>query len=129
MMNRSWAPDFVQAHPEAFSPQFRAAWWDPIKFTVMPRVLLPYHAWQYNEAETIASVVKLGLIPPKKADPLVTNCDVLWALSVFDARVNGCNAYIFPFARLVREDKADRARWKKIFEGARGKFGSSSTLP
>jgi hypothetical protein len=112
----SWAPEFVQAHPSDFSAKFRAAWWDPSRFSVVPRVISPYHAWKYSEAETIASVEALGLIPPKKADPLVTNCDVLWAFSVYDARVYGCNGYIFPFARLVREGKADRARWKKVFD-------------
>ncbi len=116
VMEKSWQPDFVQDRPDAFSPEFRAAWWDPARHHVTPRVLLPYHAWKYNEAETIASVEKLGLIPAKKADPLVTNCDVLWAFSVYDARVYGCNVYIFPYARLVREGKADRARWKKVFE-------------
>jgi len=119
-MHRSWAPAFVQAHPEAFSEEFRAAWWDPVRFTVVPRVLSPYHAWNYNEADTIASVEKLGLIPPRKADPLITNCDVLWAFSVYDARVYGCNAYIFPYARLVREGKAVRARWKMIFGEMKG---------
>ncbi len=118
-MRKSWAPEYVQANPAAFSEKFRAAWWDPARYPVVPRVISPYHAWEYSEAETIASVEALGLIPPKKADPLVTNCDVLWAFSVYDTRVYGCNAYIFPFARLVREGKADRARWKKVFEDMR----------
>ncbi len=116
VMDKSWLPEFVLKDPGAFSKEFRIAWWDPERFSIIPRVLLPYHAWKYNETETISVVEKLGLIPPKKADPLVTNCDVLWAFSVYDARVFGCNGYIFPFAQLVREGKADRKRWKKVFE-------------
>ena len=114
VLARSWTPGFVQASPEAFSPEFRAAWWDPSRFSTTPRVLFPYHAWPYNESEVIATVAKLGLIPPGKADPLLTNCDVVWAFSVYDFRVYGCNAYAFPIARLVREGMAERSRFKKI---------------
>ncbi len=116
IMGRSWQPDFVQGHLEDFSPAFCAAWWDPAQFPGirLPRVLLPYHAWPYNESAVIATVEKLGLIPPKKADPLLTNCDVVWAFSVYDARVYGANMYAFPIARLVREGQADREKWKKI---------------
>lgn len=115
-MEETWVPDFALTHTKDFTPEFLAAWWNPAKFSVIPRVISPNHAWKYSEAETIVAVEKLGLIPPKKADPLVTNCDVLWALSVYDARVYGCNVYIFPFANLVREGKADRSKWKKIFD-------------
>ncbi len=117
-LGRSWQPGFVREHPEAFSEGSRAAWWDPAQFpgAPVPRVLLPYHAWPYNESAVIATVEKLGLIPPKKADPVLTNCDVVWALSLYDARVYGANMYAFPIARLVREGQGDRAKYKKIVQ-------------
>ena len=90
--------------------------WNPTKFptqTIFPRYLAPFHAWRYDQDETMRMVVKLGLIAStKNASPVFSNYPINWLLMYSDLKNFGYNPYAPEFATLIREGKANRHYWK-----------------
>jgi hypothetical protein len=110
-----WTPPELVASGE-FGPDDLARFWNPKRFppgTVFPRYLAPYHAWPYDQDETMKKVVELGLIgSAKNASPVFSNYPINWLLMYSDLRNFGYNPYAPEFSDLIREGKANRGYWK-----------------
>jgi hypothetical protein len=110
----NWCPKGIK-ESGLFSEEDMAHFWDPKRYspdTQFPRVLAPFHAWRYDQTEVMKKVVELGLIHSKKyASPVYSNCMVNWLMMYSDLRNLGYNSYLFEFAKLIREGKADKNHW------------------
>jgi len=81
--------------------------------TTFPRYLAPYHAWRYDQDETMKKVVELGLIgSAKNASPVFSNYPINWLLMYSDLKTFGYNPYAPEFSTLIREGKANKQYWK-----------------
>lgn len=114
-VSHSWIPDHWES--DFFNENERLWWWDPNKFDsdVIPRVLLPLHVLPYNENEIIETIEKKGLINKGKADPLKTNCILLWGIGMFDILRFGFHMYRVQISKLVRQGAGDRKLYLNIF--------------
>jgi hypothetical protein len=110
-----WTPSELIRSGE-FNTQDLHRFWNPEKYppsTQFPRYLAPYHAWRYDQDETMRKVVNLGLISSaKNASPVFSNYPINWLLMYSDLRNFGYNPYAPEFSALIREGKASRAYWK-----------------
>ncbi|MDE1947172.1 MAG: hypothetical protein KGL43_25720 [Burkholderiales bacterium] len=110
-----WTPPELKASGE-FSAADLGHFWNPASFpagTRFPRYLAPYHAWRYDQDETMKKVVELGLIgSTKNASPVFSNYPINWLLMYSDLRNFGYNPYAPEFSALIREGKANRQYWK-----------------
>lgn len=129
-LSNSWMPDDWKS--DFFTDDERKWWWNPNKFNRedIPRVILPLHVWPYNEKDIIASIEKEGLIKKCKADPLKTNCILLWGIGMFDILRFGLHVYRYQISKLVRQGAGDRKHYLKVFDTlepllARGEFNKS----
>jgi len=90
--------------------------WNPLRYPVgtrFPRFLAPFHAWPYNQAETMKRVVELGLVVNRRhANPVFSNCPVNWLLMFSDLKNLGYNPYAPEFSDLIRRGKASRLYWR-----------------
>lgn len=113
-IRRRWLPEGFP--PGYLTPAEEACFWDPSPFggRPLPRILSPWHVWEYNADDIARRVVELGLIPPRKASPLVTNCRLNAVMMAAEIRRRGYNPYIGEFSALVRQGKLDRTRWLLI---------------
>ena len=93
-----------------------ARFWNPQRYapsTPFPRYLAPYHAWPYNQDDTMKKVVELGLVASSKhASPVYSNYPINWLLMYSDLKNLGYNPYAPEFATLIREGQASRLYWK-----------------
>ena len=114
IQEESWLPKAIK-ESGIFSPEELAYFWDPTRYpkdTQFPRILMPFHAWEYNQSEVMKKVVDSGLITRKKfASPVYSNCLLNWVMMYSDLKNFGYNPYLFEFAKLIREGKADKKRW------------------
>ncbi len=129
-LSRSWMPDYWNSN--FFTDEERKWWWDPEEFGKenIPRVILPLHIWPYNEKNIIETVEREGLVRKGKADPLKTNCIVIWGLGMYDINRFGFHMYRIQLAKLVRQGLADRDHWLEIFNRiepliAKGEFNTA----
>ena len=110
-----WTPPELAASGE-FDRHDLAQFWNPDRYpvgAVFPRYLAPYHAWKYDQDETMRKVVELGLIANTKyASPVFSNYPINWLLMYSDLRNFGYNPYAPEFSTLIREGKANRRYWK-----------------
>jgi len=104
-------------------------WWNPNRWpaTERPRVLHPFHAWEYDEEFILHEVVRLGLVNPGQDNPLITNNDTIPVMLALDCVKLGYSSFEPEFAQLVRRGRADRATWLAMFESieylsSRGEF-------
>lgn len=97
----------------------RALFWNPACYDAsvkLPRILAPFHAWEYDQAKVTAKVIELGLVQNKvHANPVLSNFTLNWLLMYSDLKHLGYNPYKPEFSKLVREGKAGRTRWRLIF--------------
>ena len=112
-----WTPPELAASGE-FDAADLARFWNPHRYppgTEFPRYLAPYHAWRYDQDETMNKVVELGLIGSKKsASPVFSNYPINWLLMYSDLKNFGYNPYAPEFSALIREGKANRTYWKMM---------------
>ncbi|MFX0042212.1 MAG: hypothetical protein ACFE8L_04815 [Candidatus Hodarchaeota archaeon] len=114
-LRHSWIPDHWQS--DFFTNDERKWWWDPSEFSEenIPRVILPLHVWSYDEKEIIATVEREELIRKGKADPLKTNCILIWGIGMHDIVRFGHHAYRIQIAKLIRQGLGDRDHWLNVF--------------
>jgi hypothetical protein len=97
----------------------RALFWNPAHYgpqAVFPRVIAPFHAWEYHQADVMEKVVALGLAKSKwYANPVLSNFTLNWLLMYSDLDKLGYNPYKPEFSQLVREGKAGRTQWRMLF--------------
>lgn len=110
----SWLPKAIK-ESGVFSSEELAHFWDPARYpkdTQFPRILMPFHAWEYNQGEVMKKVVELGLIKSKKwASPVYSNCLLNWLMMYSDTKNFNYNPYLFEFAKLIRGGKAGKWQW------------------
>ncbi|MFZ5895004.1 MAG: hypothetical protein ACOY0T_28350 [Myxococcota bacterium] len=102
-----------------FQESEKSLFWNPNLYpagTRFPRILAPFHAWDYNQEEVMQRVVELGLVKNRwYANPVLSNFTLNWLLMHSDLENFGYNPYLPEFAQLVREGKAKRWVWKNAF--------------
>lgn len=112
-----WTPPELAESGE-FTPEELGMFWNPLALpagTALPRYLAPYHAWPYDQDETMKKVVDLGLIKStKNASPVFSNYPINWLLMYSDLLNFGFNPYAPEFSALIREGKANRQYWKMM---------------
>ena len=110
-----WTPPELR-ESGLFSEHDLARFWNPARYpagTRFPRYLAPYHAWPYDQDETMRKVVELGLIgSAKNASPVFSNYPINWLLMYSDLKNFGYNPYAPEFSALIREGKANKSYWK-----------------
>lgn len=110
-----WTPPELLASGEFGSPDLNR-FWNPARYpigTQFPRYLAPYHAWHYDQDQTMKKVVELGLIGSmKSASPVFSNYPINWLLMYSDLKNFGFNPYAPEFSTLIREGKANKQYWK-----------------
>jgi hypothetical protein len=109
-----WTPPEVRASG-LFQEHELALFWNPLRYppgTLFPRYLAPFHAWPYDQAATMRTVVELGLASSRKsASPVHSNCPLNWLLMYSDLKNLGYNPYMPEFSALIRQGKASRRYW------------------
>lgn len=117
LCSTDWTPPELR-DSGLFSERELRLFWNPLAYparTEFPRYLAPFHAWPYNQEETMRAVVRLGLISSSKhASPVHSNCPVNWLLMYSDLKHLGYNPYAPEFSRLIREGKANRGYWRIV---------------
>jgi hypothetical protein len=110
-----WTPPELKGSGE-FDPRDLERFWNPLRYprgTTFPRYLAPYHAWRYDQDETMKEVVRLGLIAStKNASPVFSNYPINWLLMYSDLKNFGYNPYAPEFSDLIRQGKANRRYWQ-----------------
>ena len=92
--------------------------WDASRWPVnqIPRVIMPFVAWDPDEAFILNEVSRLNLIDKKKTSPLLTNNALIPIIGLAEAKRFGYTSFEVEFARMVREGKSERAHWLNLFE-------------
>ena len=110
-----WTPPALRSSG-AFDAAELVRFWNPARYpagTAFPRYLAPFHAWDYDQAEVIDRVRKLGLVSrASHASPILSNYPVNWLLMYSDLLHFGYNPYVPEFSALIRSGKANRLYWK-----------------
>ena len=110
-----WTPPGLREGGE-FTEVELARFWNPARYapgTRFPRYIAPYHAWDYDQDETMRRVTELGLVErASHASPVNSNYPVNWLLMYSDLRNFGYNPYAPEFCALIREGKANRLYWR-----------------
>ena len=110
-----WTPPGLRESGQ-FTDAELARFWDASRYgiaTNFPRYIAPFHAWVYNQDETIKRVTQLGLVKTARhASPIFSNYPINWLLMYSDLRHFGFNPYAPEFAALIREGKASLTYWK-----------------
>lgn len=102
-----------------FEESEKSLFWNPNIYgenAEFPRILAPFHAWDYNQEEVMSKVVELGLAKNRlHVNPVLSNFTLNWLLIYSDLKNLGYNPYIPEFSQLVREGKARRSVWRILF--------------
>ncbi len=102
-----------------FAESEKSLFWNPKIYSQnakFPRIIAPFHAWDYNQGEVMERVVELGLAKNKwYVNPVLSNFTLNWLLIYSDLKNLGYNPYIPEFSQLVREGKARRSLWRILF--------------
>lgn len=105
---------------ELSDPKLMGYWWDGTRWPSgrVPRNILPYHAWTYDESFVLQEVVRLGYLSAAHVNPLVTNNALIPLMVCIDyARLGYCG-FEPEFALLAREGHASREHWCNVFDAA-----------
>lgn len=102
-----------------FNDSERSLFWNPHRYghgAKFPRIIAPFHAWDYNQEEVMERVVELGLAKNRwHVNPVLSNFTLNWLLIYSDLDNLGYNPYKPEFSQLIREGKARRAVWRVLF--------------
>ena len=81
-----------------------------------PTIIFPLAVWRTNEREIIQIVRDGQLLLPGSESPIVSNNDLILAMSAIDILNLGYCSFEPEFAQLIREGKTDRKTWLYLFE-------------
>jgi hypothetical protein len=106
-------------------------WWDGTKWPEeqVPRNILPFHAWDYDEEFVQSEVVRLGYLEQGEDNPLATNNILIPLMIKIDFERFGYCGFEPEFALLVREGRANREQWLNIFDAAAHLASTDEFLP
>ncbi len=97
----------------------KSLFWNPYNYredVKFPRIIAPFHAWDYNQEDVMAKVVELGLVKNRwHANPVLSNFTLNWLLIYSDLVNLGYNPYKPEFSQLIREGKAPLLLWRILF--------------
>ncbi len=91
-------------------------WWDGSIHENRPRVLFPFHAWDYEENYIIKKVTEWNIFPPYSQSPLLTNNQLIPLMTIVDMIQLKYCSFEGEFSEMVRRGKADPVFWRSIFE-------------
>ncbi len=97
----------------------RARWWRPSTLpqgATVARLIFPLYAWDLEEDVIKKQVQDWGLISKKSVSPIVTNHQLIPLIGVTDVHKLGFSSFEWEFTRMIREGRADRRHWQKVFE-------------
>lgn len=80
------------------------------------KLVFPLAVWRTNEQEIRKKVRELGLIPKGNDSPIVSNNQLITAMSAIDVLNNGYCSFEPEFAQMIREGKTERKVWLHVFE-------------
>ena len=110
-----WTPPAMVTSGE-FSADDLGRFYNPKNYppgTQFPRYLAPFHAWAYNQEDTMRQVVEHGLVASSKhANPIHSNYPINWLLMYSDLLAFGYNPYAPEFSTLIRRGKANLNYWR-----------------
>jgi len=120
-MRTEWIPDFIRENP--FTEEDRE-WFltnKDLKNASFPRIILPYHILEYDEASLIKRVTSKGLITQGHTDPVLTNCHVVKAGLMYDLYRYGGIPYALQYAESVRQEEVSkrprtRKKWLRLYK-------------
>lgn len=102
-----------------FNNSERSLFWNPYRYdhgAKFPRIIAPFHVWDYNQEEVMERVVELGLAKNRwYVNPVLSNFTLNWLLIYSDLKNLGYNPYKPEFSQLIREGKAQRSVWRVLF--------------
>jgi hypothetical protein len=103
---------------EAYADPERSFWYHPERWPEArrPRFLTPFVAWDPSESFLLAEVARLGLLPPKRSSPLITNNALIPVIGLAEVARFGFSSFEVEFAREVRAGKSQRTAWLHVFE-------------
>lgn len=79
------------------------------------KVVIPYHVWEYDEAEIVKTLEAEDILPSKNSNPMMTRCKILDAMCYLDKNRIGYDGFIAPFSDLIRMGKAPRQKYYDEF--------------
>jgi len=96
----------------------RKRWWQASRHPpeAVARLLFPLYAWNLEESEIKNQVTAWGLLRKTAQSPIVTNHRLIPLLGVVDVHQLGYSSFEIELCRMVREGKADRREWQRVFE-------------
>jgi hypothetical protein len=96
-----------------FNNSERSLFWNPHRYgsgAKFPRILAPFHVWDYDQEEVMKRVVELGLAKNHwYVNPFLSNFTLNWLFIYSDLKNLGYNPYKPEFSQLIREGKARRS--------------------
>lgn len=102
-----------------FNDSERSLFWNPHCYgrgAKFPRIIAPFHVWDYNQEEVMKRVVELGLAKNHwYVNPILSNFTLNWLFIYSDLKNLGYNPYKPEFSQLIREGKARRSVWRVLF--------------
>ncbi len=103
---------------DIFSQTEMQYWWNGPAWQPeqRPRMLFPFYIWDYEETFIKEQVLGLNLMPQGDESPLVTNNALIPLMGIVDMVTFGYSSFEPEFARMVRNNKADRKDWLYTFE-------------
>lgn len=117
-IKEDWTPHEL-FHQGLFLDHERSLFWNSHRYgpnARFPRIIAPFHVWDYNQEEVMARVVELGLAKNRlHVNPVLSNFTLNWLLIYSDLKNLGYNPYKPEFSQLIREGKARRSLWRTLF--------------
>ena len=116
--NRDLTPSFMQKPP--FTEEDRAYMWNGTQYpagTKFPRMLFPFHVWDYNTDKIRAELAQEGLLETKKSASATTNCMLNLVMTHIDYNIDGYFNMLPQMCYMGRHgfvgDK-EKLEWQKI---------------
>jgi hypothetical protein len=102
-----------------FNNSERSLFWNPHRYgsgAKLPRILAPFHVWDYDQEEVMKRVVELGLAKNHwYVNPFLSNFTLNWLFIYSDLKNLGYNPYKPEFSQLIREGRARRSFLRVLF--------------
>jgi len=128
-------PPFMYSAP--FTEDDRRYCWNPTRIDMsgdwrkrVPRVLAPFHVWDYNTDSIREELRREGLLSGKKSSPVNTNCYLNYLMCHIDYRLEGYMNMLPFVSHLIRHGfmgEKERKEWMNV--ASQVSFASSFIKP
>lgn len=113
---KDWIPDIFKRG--GFDDDFKSHFWNPFRYpegTLFPRLLAPLHVLPYDSRMILNTLSENGILPKRRLNPAITNCDLNWPMIYLDSRLLGYNPYLKEMSSLVRKGELPQKLYKSLF--------------